>query len=180
MPSFLNSVSPPSSTCGRGRSKTRVGWRRPASRRCAPCEHLLTHLPTYLPTYFLALAYLGEVHEEGVVTTFLLLTYLLTSERYTKSATYLPTYYLLALTYLGEVHEEGVVTTFLLTYLLTSERYMKSATYLPTYYLLILAHLGEVHEEGVDARAARQPRVRGDEVVVAAVVLAHLVLQHLQ
>ena len=95
--------------------------------------------------------------------------------------TYLPTYYLLVLAHLGEVHEEGVVTTFLLlTYLLTSERYTKSATYLPTYYLLALSHLGEVHEERIDARAARQPRVRGDEVVVAAVVLAHLVLQHLQ
>lgn len=60
-----------------------------------------------------------------------------------------------------------------LTYLLT---------HLPTYlrtYLLVLAYLGEVHEECVDARAARQPRVSGDEVVVAAVVLAHLVLQHL-
>ena len=64
-------------------------------------------------------------------------------------------------------------TVYSLTHLLT---------YLPTYPLTctLLSHLGEVHEERVDARAARQPRVRGDEVVVAAVVLAHLVLQHLQ
>ena len=100
MPRLLNSVSPPSSTCGRGQSKTRVGCGRPASRRCVPREHLLTYLLTHLPTYLRT-------------------------------------------------------------------------------YLLVLAYLGEVHEECVDARAARQPRVSGDEVVVAAVVLAHLVLQHL-
>ena len=79
MPSFLNSVSPPSSTCGRGKSKTRVGCRWPASELCTvrTLTHSLTYLPTYLPTYYLlVLAHLGEVHEEGVVTTFLLLTYL--------------------------------------------------------------------------------------------------------